>query len=473
VPLPPSHSPPEQPPPDVPLDYSAPPPEESPWRVGTLSYTRAGLVTLFFWLLWGDFAWSVRDRSLGTVLQLLLVKFKASDTVAGLLVGTFPAAIGLVLGPIISYRSDHYRSRLGRRLPFLFISAPVAAIAIVGLGFSPWLGGALHKMLGAHSPGLFPSVLIVLGAWWIVFDFATAVTNSVFGALINDVVPHGVLGRFFALFRAVSLLVGIAFNYWLLAKAEEHYQWMFAAVGAIYGIGVVWMCCQVREGEYPPSPPLEGTILSRFVKAVRGYFQECFTKPYYLWFFAGSNLAMLATSPVNLYSVFFAKSLHMNMGSYGKYIAYTYVISLCLTYLLGILADRFHPLRVCMIVIALYGLTTLWGGLFAVSPGTYAFALVAHGVISGTYFTCAASLGQRLLPKESFAQIASASGIVGASFNMVLPPVLGYLLDLSHHDYRLTYLAGTVLSFIALGCLGVLYRKWRQLGGPHHFVAPA
>ena len=433
---------------------------ESEWRVGTLSYTRRGLVRLFSWLLWGDLAWAIRDRSVGPVLQLLLKQFQASDTLAGLLSGTFPAAIGLILGPIISFRSDHYRSRRGRRLPFLLFSAPAAAVSILGLGFSPVLGAALHRTLGAHSPGLFPSVLIVLALWWVAFDFATTITNSIFGALINDVVPHLVIGRFYGLFRAVSLLVGIAFNYWLLEKAEAHYQWMFAAIAAIYGVGVVIMCLRLREGVYPPAPPAQGSGASRFFLAVRVYFRQCFTHPYYLWFFAASHLSVLAMVPVNLYTVFFAKSVQMSISSYGKYVACTYVISLCLSYVLGTLADRFHPLRLSMVAIVLYGLAALWGGLFATTKDTFGVALLAHGVLSGCYYTASASLNQRLLPKENFAQFASAAGLVGAAFNILLPPLLGYCLDLSGHNYRLTFYAGSVLSLVALGCYAVLYRLW-------------
>lgn len=473
----PPNSPPD-PPHEEPLTHRqpglpAPPVEESEWRIGTLSYTRAGLIRLFWWLLWGDFAWSIRDRSLSTVLQLLLTKFKASDRVAGLLVGSFPAAIGLILGPIISFRSDRYRGRRGRRLPFLLISAPAAAVSIIGLGFSPILGRMLHTALGIHSPGLFPSVLIVLGLWWVAFDFATTVTNSVFGALINDVVPHGVLGRFYGLMRAVSLIVGIAFNYWLLEKAETHYQWMFAAVGSIYGVGVVWMCLNVREGEYPPPPPPEeGSAPVRFFLAARDYFRECFTHPYYLWFFAASNLAGISGSPVNLYSVFFAKSMRMDTAMFGRYLAYTYVISLCLTYTLGSLADRFHPLRATMVALALYGFVTLGGGFLAVTKVSCANALLAHGVFAGVYNTVSASLALRLLPQARFAQFASAGGIIGAVLNMILPLAVGYCLDLSHHDYRLTYFASSGLSFLALGCFAVVYRYWRRFGGPHHFEAP-
>jgi hypothetical protein len=88
------------------------------WQAGTLTYTAAGLVVLFCWLLWGDFAWSMKERSVAQVVQLLLKRFQASDTLAATLITSLPAAIGIFLGPIISYRSDRHRGRWGRRIPY-------------------------------------------------------------------------------------------------------------------------------------------------------------------------------------------------------------------------------------------------------------------------------------------------------------------------------------------------------------------
>ena len=442
------------------------PPDESQWRVGTLAYHRRGLTRLFSWLLWGDLAWSIRDRSMGSMLQLLLKQFQASDTLAGLLSGTLPSAIGFVLGPVVSFRSDHYRSPRGRRLPFLLVSAPLAAVAILGLGFSSVLGGALHRALGERSPGLFPAVLIVLAGWWIVFDFATTITNTIFTALINDVVPHGVIGRFYGLFRAVSLLVGIVFNYWLLEKAEAHYQWMFVAVAAIYGVGVVLMCLRLREGDYPPPPPsVPGGGLARFLGASREYFVRAFSQPYYLWFYAASQLGRQAPLPVNLYTVYYVKSLDMSLGTYGKILAGTYVVSFCLSYVLGQLADRFHPLRLSIAAVALYGLTVLASALLVHGKFSFGVALLVHGVLSGCYFTASASLGQRLLPKENFAQFTSAADLVSAGITMTLPLVLGYCLDLSGHLYRLVFWAGTLMSVAALVSFAAFYRLWSANDG--------
>ncbi len=458
--------------------HPAQPPGHAPrqiWRVGTLTYTSAGLAVLFCWLLWGDFAWAMKDRAIPPIVQLLLKKFGASDMVAGLLFGSLPPALGLFLGPIIGYKSDRHRGRWGRRIPFLLISTPIAVLGIVGLALSPALGAHLDKWLGPLSWGPNYCTLIVLGLFWMLFEFGTVTANSVYGALINDVVPQPVLGRFFGLFRALSLIAGIIFFFGMgdQAETEKLYVWIFLAMGALYGIGFTIMCLKVKEGEYPPQPPMDsGQRALGFRQTAKTYFQECFGNKYYWWFFGATTVAGLATGPVNLYSIYFATSINMDLSRYWTCLGLTYCVSLVLAYPMGWLADRFHPLRLAIGVLVLYALVTLWGGLFARDPQTFAIALVAHGAVAGIWNTATASLNMRLLPKAEFAQFASAAGMVGSLAWMTLAPISGFLLDHFHHEYRYTFFMGFVLSIMGLmGCL-VVHGKFMALGGPNNYVAP-
>lgn len=445
---------------------------EKVWTVGTLSYTRPKLFVLFSWLLWGDFAWSIRDRTVVPVLQMILKKYEVSDTMAGLLVSALPALIGLLFSPIIGVWSDRYRSPRGRRIPFLLASAPIAAISIIGLGLSPFLGEILHTMLGPKSPGYYFSVIVVLAIWWTIFDVATTVTNSVFGALINDVVPSPVIGRFYGLFRAISLIVGIIFNFWLIGKAEEHFVWLFIAVGAIYAIGVISMCFKVKEGTYPPPSEIHEKGINGFMESARCFFKQGFANPYYLWFFVGSSLAGLSLLPVNIYLVFFAKHVGMSMSTFGVYNAVMFGFSLSLAYFIGSLADRFHPLPLTIAVLGLYGAGAISSFFYIHNATTFGIAMLIHGIISGTFYTVSASLWQQLLPRDIFAQIGAAGGVIGSLLYIVTPVMVGGVLDHFNHDYRLTFLMGGVIALAALGCLLVVYRYWIKYGGREHYVAP-
>jgi len=62
----------------------------------------------------------------------------------------------------------------------------------------------------------------------LVYTTPAVVGGSVFGGLVNDVVPREVIGRFYGLFRASSLIAGMLFNYFLLEHAEAYYFWLFS-----------------------------------------------------------------------------------------------------------------------------------------------------------------------------------------------------------------------------------------------------
>lgn len=440
------------------------------WKVGTLTYSTGGLVLLFFWLLWGDFAWSLKERSVSPVMQLLLKKYQASDMLIGLMIGSIPGIISVILGPIISYRSDRHRGRWGRRIPFLLIPTPVVVLSMCGLACSPLLGGYLHRLLGAHSPGLNALVLFFFGVFWMFFEIATVTANTVFGGLVNDVVPQAMMGRFYALFRAFSLIAGMIYFYWLLGSAETHFSAIFLGTAGLYGVGFSLMCFRVREGTYPP--PEADPSGGGFFSAAKTYFRECFGNPYYLWFFLAVALSWMAAAPINLFTMVFARSLNMDMGVLGSCVAVTYLISLAASYPLGVLADKFHPLRLGLALQGVIILVTIWGFVSVRDVPTFTVMIVAHGVLSGSWMTAAASLSQRLLPRAKFTQFASALGIATALGTATIGPVVGSILDATHHNYRLTYLASAIITAAALAAGLVLHSRFVALGGPKNYTAP-
>ena len=247
---------------------------------------------------------------------------------------------------------------------------------------------------------------------------------------------------------------------------------IFLGIGLLYGVGFLLMCLKVKEGEYPPpSEPTHDGHVHPLVE-VKTYLKECYGHAYYWWLFAGYMLAMLAAGPVNSFSVFYAKSVGMSIDSYGKCLALTYTISLVLSYPLGSLADRFHPLRVGIVFSLLYGLAMLWAGYYAVTPGIFALSFVLHGVLAGCFMTATASIGQRLFPRQKFAQFASANGIIIGLGYMVMPPMVGLLLDGTGHLYRYTFLCSGLLGLGGAVFLFVVHGQFMKLGGPRHYVAP-
>ena len=436
---------------------------------GTLVYTQAGLVVLFLWLLFGDFAWMARERAVTPLTQVLLKSYHVSDTVIGFLLGSIPSALSMILLPVVSYRSDRCRSPLGRRIPFLLATVPAVSLSLLTLAFVPSLSRMAHEMLGPHSPGLKICFLMIFSVVWIVFEVSAIVGNGLFVALINDVVPQQIIGRFFGLFRIVGLAVGLSFNFFLMGKAETHYMVMFIVLGILYGVGFGLMCLRVKEGDYPPpaTQHYEGILVS-----VRRYFRECFAHPFYRMIFLTFALSNVVFIPVNAFSLFFARSVGMSLDAYGKALAIGMLCTMLLSYPLGSLADRLHPLRIGIASLVLYLLLSVAGAIWASTEWAFGITFVAHVVVSGIFLTGVSSLGQRLFPQSVFGQFFSAASMVTSIFIFVLTPVVGIILDISGSVYRLTFLMGGILAALTIVAFVAVLRYYNSLGGDRSYSAP-
>jgi Na+/melibiose symporter-like transporter len=438
-----------------------------------LSYASAGLVALFLWLLAGDFAWMMKERAITPVAQIMLRAFESPDWLVGLLVGSIPAGMGMILGPIISVRSDRHRGRWGRRIPYLLLPTPLVSLSMFGLAATPFLGERLHELLGESSPGLMSCRIVVFVFFWTAFEVGTIIVNTLFIALINDVVPKTVIGRFFALFRAVSLIAGILFNFFIMGRAQDYIMEIFAVLGVFYGGGFMLMCLKVKEGEYPPSEPVAAEVRKSYpMEPLVRYLRECFTNRFYLCFFLAVTLGIMAIQPVNAFSIFHARSVGMTDDLYGKCLALSYTISLLLTYPLGALADRFHPIRVGLWSSVFYAFVTLTGFLLPNESGAFFVVFLLHTVVSGIYLTGTASLASRLLPQGRFAQFASAASLVAALCVMILPPLLGWLIQVLGHQYQYAFLLGFIIAAASAGSFALLLSGYKKLGGDVSYDPP-
>lgn len=386
---------------------------------------RTGLLILCALLLIGDLGWSLRERSVQELFKMHLLGFSQDATLLNILIGAMPALIALTLGPVVGAWSDRTRSRHGRRIPFIFGTAIVTTIGMLGMAFS--------------------SSLPMLAVSWTIFEMATIVGNPLFLALINDTVPRPILGRFFGLFRIVSLATGAGF-FALFFRNElvTVFQPLLLAITAIYLGCMLLVCWRVREPSYGPAPQRS---VWRPLQPGDGQWGRLF---------AAVSVGAVAVLPININALNACAQFGADAGDFGGAIALTYAISILLAWPLGWLADRYHPLRVGTAVLLAYALCMLLAWRLVDQRTGFLLALIVHGVLSGCFLTGTVSLLPALLPRERFSQLAAVSASMTALLVVVSTVALGALLDAAGRDYRLLYLAGALTA----GC-GVLI--WRSL----------
>ncbi len=226
------------------------------YRVGTLEYTKAGLVSLFAWMLWGDFCITLMETAWPKIVPLQLQDAGASNLMMGLLAGSFPAVVNFFVNPVFSYRSDRFRSRWGRRIPFLFLATPVVSGLLALFGYADALAAGLQRVLAAAGLETAPLAvfLVFFGVLIAVFQVFNVVVSSAYPYLFRDVLPAAFMGRFNALLRMVSTAAAFVFHTFVFGHAGDHRREIYLGAAALYFLAFMLLCWRVREGELSAAP---------------------------------------------------------------------------------------------------------------------------------------------------------------------------------------------------------------------------
>lgn len=446
-------------PPQPVLDYAGPIADER-YHVGTLHYTKFGLFIVFTWMLWGDFCFTMMERVIPKILPLQMKSMGASNASINLLVGSIPAVMNMIITPIVSVKSDRYRSPRGRRIPFLLWPTPFVTLFLILIGYTPQLEGVLHRL----SPNLISPnklALLMLGAFMVLFQFFNMFVASVYYYLFNDVVPSAFLGRFVALFGIVASGAEFCFNLLVFPYAETHGSQIYLTLGILYFLAFFFMCRYVKEGEYPP-PPAE-TAREGLIDTLRSYFRECFGKPFYLLIFGRMAFWQMGMT-AGTFVTFFGKDLGLDLTQIGRINAANLLVMTIVLYPMGALVDRLHPVRMHLLALLLIPAISLCFFFFARSYWSFMLLSVliapAMALMSASMFP----LINSVFPKDRFGQFCSAQALLVAVAIMAGSYLAGEFMDLVK-DYRFLYVWMSVFQACAAACMLGACVIWRHNAG--------
>jgi maltose/moltooligosaccharide transporter len=424
---------------------------------GTVRYTPATLLVLFGWLLWGDFTLTLMEATPGLV-ALQLKDYNISNTTMAILMGTMGTLCNFVLNPIISSHSDRFRSRWGRRRPFLIFATPFVALFLILLPWSPDITAVLLKHNWAQSLfALFPAapLVIVFGVMIISFQVFNLFIATVYYYLIPDTVPEPFIGRFYGYFRVVGMTAGLIFSWFIFGYVHEHMRLIFAVFALIYAVSFILMCWKVREGEYPPIREAHG----HWYAPIRNYVVECFGSTRYWLIFLVYAAGTQWTTAGNLFKLFFYRDeVGLTETDFGRLMAVTAGATLLFSVPFGVLVDRWGSQKSLMIGLAA-GMAVTLAGFFIIHGRATAFVMTI--LMNLPFFLAGIAMGKwtvDMYPRAQYGQFASAGAMVGALGLAALSPMFGKIVDALGNYYRLFLLAPVLFGGVALVASIILYR---------------
>ncbi len=432
------------------------------YKVGTLTYSQQGLAIVFFWLIWNDFSFTLIESVRS------LTNFLLRDQGASLAEIAWIGSLGLIfmwVNPVFSVWSDRFRSKWGRRRPFLFIVTPCFAFTLMGTPYMPdfykysmhyaWVR-AIMSHVHMSGPIFFIAILLTIN---VLFN---DMLQTIFSYLYWDVVPQIVLGRFQAMMKIAGALAGILWNAYFMSLADFHMKGVYVGVSLSCLIVYLLSVFMVKEGDYPP--PDAHKKGGTFFAPIRAYFVECFSDSFYVWMFVGFSLIQIGNLANNIRPFYLREDLHMNLGAIGQYSTPSQIVMMLLGFGVGSLADKLKPVRLMFPTYLAWATANVGAYLFVTDKWSYLFwftliniAIFSTGVTYGAFVA-------EMYPRAKLGQFCSANATTSAVVTAILNPGVGWLFDTIHFN-RFCFLFSGIFEFLGAVVFLKVYYNWKKRQG--------
>jgi MFS-type transporter involved in bile tolerance (Atg22 family) len=283
----------------------------------------------------------------------------------------------------------------------------------------------------------------------------------------------------------VGIAGGALYNRYIFKHALDHFQFIFVTAGVCYVIGFMMMCIMVKEGDYPP-PPDNVDKRKGFIASAKTFVTECFTHRFYWYFFLANTFMFMSWLSGTFSMLRNRDSLGLTMDDLGKMGFWTNVVSFVIMFPCAWVADKWHPVRVYLILTILHFFQPLAQCIwvfrdFGHEGNLYWQYVISLGILPIGAVQAAAELPMymRLLPKDRYGQFCSANAMIRSFAMMFGSALAGMFMDFltryaGMDEWRYRYYAVWVVfwQIPAIICLILLYREWMARGGDKGYTPP-
>lgn len=431
-----------------------------------LDYKKALLIG--FGLFSAQLAWVIYNTYVPIFLQAGNPVFNASKavttfgfglnaTAAGFIM-TLDNIAGFLIQPLMGPISDRTRTRLGRRMPYILVFAPIAAIALAAIPLAPQMIPAELNGRFDQLGGLFAFFMLALG----VMLLAMALWRTPTFALLPDLIPSPLRSQANGI---VNLMAGIGgiIAFLLGGLLYNVYRPLpFWLGGAIMIAAVIVLFLTIKEPKELAEPAQREEGLLTILRKLRAIPREN-ARSLTLIVLTIFCYMMGYNAIETFFSSYGVNTLGVKESTASMILSAAYISFIIFAVPAGMLAARIGRKRTIMIGLALFAAVLVVAYFTPVVPvviallvvGGFAWALVN---INGLPMVLDTSTTEDMMGTFTglYFIAATLAGTLGPTFN-------GWVIDLTGGNYAMIFIVSP--AFFALGfalMLGVTKGEAKQ-----------
>ncbi|MFD9701031.1 MFS transporter [Lentzea sp. NPDC059081] len=355
----------------------------------------------------------------------LLREHIASAAVVGLLMG-MDNLLGIFVQPWIANRSDNTRSRWGRRIPYLAVGMPLAAVLFTLIP----LANALPALIGV----IF------------VYAFVGNTFKPIAQALLPDFIEPGRRGRanaFVKIASGLTVLVSALISAFLV---DDHPKLSFTVPAVLMVVCTVVLVTRVRDSESRgyQAALTEDEVAEEQITRLRDVLKEVVTDHDRSRLLVVSTVLLFGCawfSSRALFTPYGMETLGLSRGEAGSLTFPSGIAFLLAAYPAALLAERIGRIRTITLGITLFG-TALALGSLVPSPTATVVAFCAGAVGAAGFVINAAVVLWNLAPSSRvigvYTTLYTVSWAVGG---FIGPGLVGLMIDITGWRYMLLDIA--------------------------------
>ncbi|MEU0546301.1 MFS transporter [Micromonospora sp. NPDC005979] len=374
--------------------------------------------------------WNFYDNQ----VPVLLREHVTSAALVGALMG-MDNLLGIFIQPWIGNRSDNTRTRWGRRIPYLAVGMPLAALVFVLL---PWTTS-------------LATLVVVMFCYALIVNTTRPLAES----LVPDFLPPQRRSRANAVVKIATALTIIVASLISLLVVDEHPRAAFVIPSVIMLAATVVLLANVRDSrsaayqaavaeEATAGPAAVGQPLRQIVS---GLFTDQDRRRLLLLLtvllFGGAWFA--SRSLITPYGM---EALGLSRGDAGGLTLPSGIVYVAAAYPAALLAERFGRLRIIAVGITVFAVALAAGAIVQTATGTVVAFCVASAGAAAFTINAAVALWNLAPSSRVFGAYTGLYAVTWYLGGFGGPALIGAVIDLVGWDGMLLYIA--VLALLAM-----------------------